>query len=91
MNFLEKAFVKNQYLGWHVMGGVVITMVCLKVGLVKEYAFLATLGIAILWEVGELLFANIKKNYINYNNYYADAFGDIMGASLASFTIVVLI
>ena len=92
MNFLEKAFLHNQHLAWHVYGGTLITLSLLKItDMAKEHAFLITFGVAVLYEIIEYFTSNVIKTYGNMDMFIADSFGDVMGASIASFTIIIML
>jgi|GEM_PF-6531412 len=87
----KKAFLQNSGIGFHVLGGEVITLGLYKCGVSKTNSFLITIGFAVLWEVFEYYNDPIKKIYGSKKRFYTDAFGDIAGAGVASITLVVFL
>ena len=92
VTFLEKAFVNNQHLAWHVYGGTVITLALLKfTDVSKVGAVFITFGVSLLYEVIEYITDDVYKIYGSKKMYYGDTFGDIVGAGVASITVVIMI
>ena len=87
----KKAFLQNSGIGFHVLGGEVITLGLHKCGVSKTNSFLITIGFAVLWEVIEYNIDPVKKIYGSKKNFYIDAFGDVAGAGIASITLVVFL
>lgn len=88
MTFIRDAFLNNRWLWVHIGGGGLLAKLAFVFSPAASHALLTVLIVALLWELTEFLTTNVDETYGSRTRFFADSFGDVLGA-LAMAVIVV--
>ncbi len=86
--FFRYAVLQNRWLWAHVMLGLIAAKL-LTPAFVGGQLLLIILTAALLWEVGEFLFTDVKEIYGGVGFFLMDATGDVLGALVTAAIFIV--
>ncbi|APF20385.1 hypothetical protein Calab_1465 [Caldithrix abyssi DSM 13497] len=90
MNSLFKyAVYQNKWLWFHILGGGILAKLALAIFKNGQIAMEIVLLVAVLWEIFEYFKDDVEKIYGSKKRFFLDALGDIAGAALMAFIIIV--
>jgi hypothetical protein len=83
------AFLKNQWLWFHILAGGMLVKLFLKLGFTDQFSFLLVVAIALLWEIYEYVSSDLIAVYGSKKAFLLDALGDIIGAVAMAVIVVI--